>query len=224
VAPEIQVAVLGELSVRHDGRLLALSPSEQRLIAYLALADRPVRRSHVASTLWLETRDRQAGANLRAVLSRLRRVPVPLVAAGRITLALVPSARVDLREPSDDVLVLSMDVLPDWPDDWLIAARERHRQSRLHALERLSATHREAGRWGLALEAALAAVAGEPLRETAHRHVIAVHLGEGNAAEALRQYDIYRRLLHRELGLRPSPAIRQLIGGLLGRPADAVAG
>src|SRR3954453_6615595 len=58
-ALELQIAVLGELSVRHDGRLLALSPSEQKLIAYLALADRPVRRSHVASTLWRGPRGRE---------------------------------------------------------------------------------------------------------------------------------------------------------------------
>jgi hypothetical protein len=50
--------------------------------------------------------------------------------------------------------------------------------------------------------------------------VIAVHLAEGNAAEALRQYHVYRRLLALELGLPPSPSIRQLVAPLLGRPIE----
>lgn len=99
-------------------------------------------------------------------------------------------------------------------------AQESHRQQRLHALERLSTLLRRAGRFPAALQAALAAVACEPLRESAHRRVVEVHLAEGNASEALRHYDAYRRLLAHDLGLAPSPAIRNLVGPLLGRPVD----
>ena len=60
----------------------------------------------------------------------------------------------------------------------------------------------------------------EPLRESAHRSVIEVHLVEGNHAEALRQFHSYRRLIASELGIPPSPAIRRLVGPLLGRPID----
>uniref|UniRef100_UPI003873C577 BTAD domain-containing putative transcriptional regulator n=1 Tax=Actinoallomurus spadix TaxID=79912 RepID=UPI003873C577 len=59
-------------------------------------------------------------------------------------------------------------------------------------------------------------------RESAHRAVALVHLDEGNPAEALRQYEVYRRLLHAELGLPPSQRFRGLIAPLLGRPLDAV--
>jgi DNA-binding SARP family transcriptional activator len=41
-----------------------------------------------------------------------------------------------------------------------------------------------------------------------------VHLAEGNAGEALRQYDAFRRLLRSELGLPPSPAMRRLVAEL----------
>ncbi|MDP9399167.1 MAG: bacterial transcriptional activator domain-containing protein, partial [Actinomycetota bacterium] len=68
--------------------------------------------------------------------------------------------------------------------------------------------------------AGLAAVQSEPLRESAHRRVIEVHLAEGNLGEALRQYQTYRRLVADELGLPPSPAIRRLVAPLLGRPVD----
>ncbi|HYO40432.1 MAG TPA: bacterial transcriptional activator domain-containing protein [Nocardioidaceae bacterium] len=49
---------------------------------------------------------------------------------------------------------------------------------------------------------------------------MAVHLAEGNPAEALRQFHVYRRLLAHELGLPPSAAIRELVRPLLGRPLE----
>ena len=67
--------------------------------------------------------------------------------------------------------------------------------------ERLTA----ARRFGPALEAALAAVAGEPLRESAHRVLIKAHLAEGNVSEAIRQYHFYRTLLQRPALPRPVP-------------------
>jgi len=61
-----------------------------------------------------------------------------------------------------------------------------------------------------ALEVGLAAVAAEPLRESAHRAVVSVHLAEGNTAEAIRQYRLCRRLLKEQLGVEPSPRMHQL--------------
>jgi DNA-binding SARP family transcriptional activator len=112
------------------------------------------------------------------------------------------------------------DLLPEWTDEWLTVERESYRQLRLHALEHLSQRLRTTGQHAAALLAALAAVQADPLRESAHRAVIAAHLDEGNPAEALRQFHVYRRLLALELGLPPSPAIRELVGPLLGRPLE----
>ena len=61
-------------------------------------------------------------------------------------------------------------------------------------------------------EAALAVIATDPLRESAHRALIRVHLAEGNIGEALRQYAFFRRLSTQLLGLDPSPEMEQLIG------------
>ena len=112
------------------------------------------------------------------------------------------------------------DLLPEWTEDWLMVERESYRQMRLHTLESLSERLRQMGQYAPALMAALSAVHADPLRESAHRQVIAVHLDEGNSAEALRQFHVYRRLLARELGLPPSPAIRELVASLLGRPLE----
>jgi DNA-binding SARP family transcriptional activator len=60
----------------------------------------------------------------------------------------------------------------------------------------------------------MAAIACEPLRESAHRAVVRVHLADGDPAEALRQYRLHLRLLNSELGLPPSPQFRTLIASL----------
>lgn len=110
------------------------------------------------------------------------------------------------------------DLLPDWDEEWILLDRERFRQLRLHALEAQCERLSSAGRYGEALEAGLAALDAEPLRDSARRAVVRVHVREGNVVEALRAYRAYERLLESELGLRPSSAMRRLISELTGGP------
>ena len=112
---------------------------------------------------------------------------------------------------------LTGELLPDWYDDWLLIEREKYRQLRLHALEALATQLTALARYGEAAETALTAIAGEPLRESAHRVLIRVHLAEGNPSEALRHYRLFRELLLTELGLEPSEQIAELVGGLTHR-------
>jgi hypothetical protein len=44
---------------------------------------------------------------------------------------------------------------------------------------------------------------------------------EGNASEAVRQFELYRRLLRRELSVEPSPEMMKLIAGLTAGPNPA---
>ncbi|NHC14507.1 AfsR/SARP family transcriptional regulator [Motilibacter deserti] len=232
------INVLGGFALTAEGGPISLPATAERLLAYLALVGKPVRRQQLAGALWLESTDDRAAASLRSTLWRLPRPVRPLIRAGATHVSLADDARVDLWRaeasirqvgaapeeaadlPDEALGLLDQDVLPGWGDDWVLLERERHRQRRLHALERLCVLHRDSGRFDLALRAGLAAVSGEPLRESAHRRVIEVHLAEGNPGEALRQYELFRRLVRTELGLSPSPAIRSLVAGLLGRPAD----
>jgi DNA-binding SARP family transcriptional activator len=107
--------------------------------------------------------------------------------------------------------LLSKDILPDWYDDWVILERERFRHLRLHALEALCVRCTAERRFELAIESGLAAVAQEPLRESAHRELIKAHLAEGNRAEALRQFQSLRDLLQTDLGVEPSDDLAQLV-------------
>ena len=91
---------------------------------------------------------------------------------------------------------LEGDLLPDWYDDWLMIERERLRQLRVHALEHLAERAVREGRFGHAIDCSLAAIAADPLRESAHRILIRAYLAEGNSSAGLRQYREYCRLAH----------------------------
>jgi DNA-binding SARP family transcriptional activator len=96
-------------------------------------------------------------------------------------------------------------------DDWLVDDRESLRHLRLHAMENLADELSRQDRHAEAIQAALAAVRLEPLRETAHAALIGAHLAEGNRSEALRRFSRCGQLLETVLAVEPSDAIRQLI-------------
>ncbi|HEX8306765.1 MAG TPA: BTAD domain-containing putative transcriptional regulator [Jatrophihabitans sp.] len=229
-APHLQLLDTFELSDQR--RPVQVPRPAQRLLAYLALRGRPVGRRAAAAALWADLPERQGLARLRSTLWRLPTVTESqLVLTRQSGLSLTPELEVDVRLAQDeshldelDVGRLSSDVLPDWEDDWVSVERERFRQVRLHLLERLAQRASERRHYDRALQAALTAVASDPLRESAHRQVMTIHLAEQNPAEALRQYEACRRVLRTELGLAPSPATRAVVEGFLGRPLDMAAG
>jgi DNA-binding SARP family transcriptional activator len=224
----VQLRLLDAFEVLCDGHTVQLPSIAQRLVAFVALHERPVERGYVAGMLWLDTPDERAAGNLRTALWRVQARAPGLLDANGHRLRLDPGVRVDLRvaeqsarraisgtATSCEVGLFTGDLLPDWyDDDWLLLERERFRQLRLRALDALCARHLHAGRHGEALEAGLLSLAGEVLRESAHRALIRVHLAEGNAVEALRQYRLCRRLLYDQLGIEPTQQLLDLIGTL----------
>jgi DNA-binding SARP family transcriptional activator len=109
------------------------------------------------------------------------------------------------------ITVLSRELLPDWPDDWIVLDRERWDQVRLHTLESLAQRFMCAERFLPATEAAYAAVAIEPVRESAHRAVIEIFIAQDNAACAIKHYQRYRQMLQAELGVSPSRKMACLV-------------
>jgi DNA-binding SARP family transcriptional activator len=128
-------------------------------------------------------------------------------------------------EPAEDafeqlpVLARSMELLPEWDDDWVVADRERLRLLRLEALEYAAFTLLRRGRIGHALLAAQAAAESEPIRESTRRLIVRAHLARGNVAEAIRAYADYRYLLMSDFQVQPSAAMERLIS-----PWKALAG
>jgi len=227
--PVIAIRLLGGFELQVKDEPVAVIPSAQRLLAYLALREGPVTRSTVAATLWPEASAPRAAACLRSALWRLVKPLHVLVEANRDQLRIAAAVRVDvhavrslvvaghatLLDPLVPVTVLAADLLPGWTEQWVLAERDWVRQVCLRALELLSERFRQRGDHFHAHETAVAAVRGDPLRESAHRRLIELHLADGNPAAAVRQYATYRSLLRDELGVSPSPEIQRLVDPLL---------
>jgi DNA-binding SARP family transcriptional activator len=230
--PLIRLGLLKGFELTLDGVEVQLSTGLQHLLACLALQGRAMPRAHLAGILWSEVPDDRAAGNLRSALWRLRLLKVDLVGSARDCLSLCPGVVVDVHEaekiarqaidPRCDVESLTIDslpfageLLPGWYEDWIVIERERHRQIRLHTLEALCERWTNAGQHAKAVMAGMAAVSSEPLRESAHRALIKAYLAEGNPGEAIRQYQICRNVLRRELRLEPSALIKVLVQDLI---------
>ncbi len=229
-AAPVRLHLLGGFRLLHGDVPVVVPRGLQRVLALVGL--RPgATRSHLAGLLWPDAPEERALSSLRTALWRLRQDPCcPLHTSGD-TVRLDPVVRVDVdalvgtaarvRDGDDPCTAAVLaagrhDLLPGWYDDWVLAERERLRQLRLHMLEGIADHYLAAGRHGEALEAALEAMAAEPLRETPHRLVVRIHLAEGNAFEAVHAFYVYRDLLRRELRLEPSAAMTALLDDTLG--------
>lgn len=231
----MHLELLGGFECSCAGKRISLPLGAQRLLALLALREDGAHRAGAAELLWPDSSAGRAAGNLRSALWRSRRVAeITAVECVGPRLRLSPYVCVDLRcvhgqirdfleggsvvtDRNSECLVaaLSRELLPDWTDDWLVLERERWDQVRLHALEDVAERLLSREQYLDALTTALAAVAVEPIRETAHRLVIEVHLAEGNPASALQHYQRYRADLQRELGVAPSPRMARLASMLL---------
>lgn len=226
--PPTVLGLIGGFELHAGDAAVALPLSAQRLVAFVALQPRAVQRLYVSGVLWPDSGEEQAKASLRSALWRVHRVAGRVLVACGSHLALAPHVAVDvtalatlahraldaprtLDEHAARALSASGELLPDWYDDWLAIERERVRQLRLHALEAICADLVRRERFCAAVEAGLAAVAAEPLRESAHRALIRAHVAEGNRGEALRQFESYRSMLRRHVGVEPSAELRALV-------------
>ncbi|HEY7876288.1 MAG TPA: BTAD domain-containing putative transcriptional regulator [Actinomycetota bacterium] len=228
LASNIRVSLLSSFELSCDGTTVGLPVGIQRLVAFLALHDHPMLRVYVAGALWLDAPEERAAASLRSSLWRLNQPGFKVVGGSNGRIELAREVTVDLRDstalaqallsgsdgcddPAGITRALSGDVLPDWYDEWAVMERERFRQLRLHALEALGERLLAEGKVGQAIEAAQAAAVAEPLRESAHRLLVRIHLVEGNPGEAIRQYRLCERLFREQLGVTPSGRMRALV-------------
>lgn len=221
------MGLLGHFRLEYSTATAPVGTGGRRLLALLGLRQQAP-RSVLAGTLWPDATEERALGSLRTTLWKLRGEHPLVVRCLGDDVALAETVVVDVRVLAESALravhpvrhavpevpgdpdlplldaLLCGDLLPGWDEDWVLPERERLRQLRLHALDALSERLVAKGRHALALEAALTSVRLEPLRESAHRAVVAVHLAEHNLGEAVRHYEAFRELLHTELGIKPS--------------------
>ena len=223
-----RLTLLGGFSLHVGCETVPVSLAPQRLLALLALNGSALHRGYVAGLLWGDSTEARANGCLRSALWKLRVAGLRVIAVRGDSLALAPDIDVDVKRVTilaREVVVggfgeetfallepgFSAELLPGWHDEWVVGARERHRQLSLHALEMLCEHLTRIGSYGAAVQAGLAAVDREPLRESAHRALIKVHLAEGNAVEAIRRYRQYEAIAARDLGVGPSAMMRSLL-------------
>jgi DNA-binding SARP family transcriptional activator len=205
-----------------------LSLPSRRLFAYLALHHQKVSRGVVAAALWTDVPDSQARTNLRRALWQS---PPDWVVATNDELELVATVDLPLARATAlralegghlsfaDIELLSEDILPGWYEDWVIPAQDAFHLLRVQALEAACVTMTADGVYALATQAGMAALAGDPLRESAAAALIAAHLREGNRHAASRRFIDFERTLRMELGVRPDPALAAAVHRLHERPA-----
>ena len=225
---KVRLQVLGRFAVKCGDSSLQLARSARSLVALLAVYERTLGRERAAGILWPDVPTDDALRRLRSALWKTKQTECgPLIStSGGLTLH--PAVEVDLDEArlvadrllrngdavTDDDLSLGRfrrDVLVDWYEPWISAERDVFFQVRLHALEAIAAELLERERHCLALEACLMVVDAEPFRETAHRLIGAIHVAEGNPAQALAHFERYRKTLASELRLAPGPQVNQLV-------------
>ncbi|MEV0174623.1 BTAD domain-containing putative transcriptional regulator [Streptomyces sp. NPDC050803] len=223
-----RLRLLGQFRLELGTETVELCRNGQRLLAFMGLRGR-ASRTVLAGTLWPEVTEEHARGSLRTTLWKLPRGEPSLIGCRGDVLLVTPALRVDVHALTRTALgvvegcgpplharpplglLTGDDLLPGWDEDWVLMERERLRQLRLHALDALAAALIRQGRPALAMEAAWASVRAEPLRESAHRAVVAAHLAEGNVGEAVRHYEAFRRLLDEELGVEPSSRFTRML-------------
>lgn len=227
---EWRLQLLGTWVLDCDGAVVPVPHRAQRLITALALLD-PRPRAYLAGLLWPDSTEEQAAGNLRNCVWKISHHYPGLLERQKDPLVLRSGLVVDVDllsaafDPAgcfpgppyakESIELLSRaELLPGWYDDWLLHEQERVRQLRVGALERMAELSLAAGRVGTAIDAARAAAAIEPLRESAHRLLMEGHLAAGNRASAYCVYDRLHCRLGEELGILPSPELKNLVANL----------
>jgi len=219
----VALKLLGGFALEVAGAQVPLRLSARRLVAFLGLRGESP-RSAVAVSLRPNVDQERGKASLRTAMWRLHCQVPGLVQDEQEGIALAGPISIDIKDLEQVATTTSGsgrmpvgtetyagDLLPGWYDEWVLCERERLRQVGLRALEAGASRLMEEGRWADALNVALEVIRLEPLRESAHRAVIAAHLAEDNFGEALRQYCLLSQLLEVDLGIRPSESTRALL-------------
>ncbi|MEU4420107.1 AAA family ATPase [Actinoplanes sp. NPDC024001] len=220
-----------------DTPVTPASARARSLLAYLALRpDIPHPRDRVAFLLWPDSTASQARTNLRHLLHTLRRSVPALDAhlvtgAGTLTLHHVRSdvadfdaalAKADSAEDPTPWLraaadLYTGDLLDSCYDDWPAGARDDYRRRAGAALDRLVPLLESSGDPHAAVRYAEQARRLDPLAEAPYRNLMRLHDALGDRARAIRVYHEYTSVLADELGVDPSPRVREQYEALLPR-------
>jgi predicted ATPase/DNA-binding SARP family transcriptional activator len=216
------------------------SRTAEALLVYLALQEHPVSREFLAEFLWSERTQDQALANLRSILSSLRKAMGDYVLTTRqrvtfnrelpFTLDVAEFEREMARHTSQTPLksadaasletalnLYGGDFLEGFYvregrgfEEWAALLRERLRRT-AHAGFRTLVRHLfERANYPAGIHYAEKLLAVDPFDEDSCRQLMHLYLRNGQPTAALQTYTRLRRLLENELHVEPAPATRAL--------------
>ncbi len=241
--------VLGPLRLAdQDGRAVSIRSRKQRLLlaALLAHAGRVVSADRLVDLLWHDDPPADPAGALHTHVSRLRRalrtagVPDDAPDAVDYGYRLDPGDSLDaarfeaLLDDARDAepqhaLALLDEALDLWHGDayaefadrlFFSIEAERLAALRTTARERRAEALLALGRTRDALPALQQLIHADPLRERPHALLMEALARDGRQGEALGVYQQLRRRLSEELGIEPSPAIRELERRILRHDTD----
>ena len=181
-------------------------------------------RERLMALLWSDRAEEQARASLRQALTELRHAlgePSPLrteqdtisLDASGIVVDAMELARLAKAGRLDEAAALYRGPLLDGHgvrddafEEWLSVERTRLHNLAIDVLHRLSASLSG----NAAIETAQRLLQLDPAREETHRLLMRLYAGTGQRAQALRQYQLCRDVLQRELRAQPDADTERL--------------
>ncbi|AGF72961.1 AfsR/SARP family transcriptional regulator [Corynebacterium halotolerans] len=230
----VQIDVLGSLEIRRAGARVELRGSRPRaaLAALLVHAPYPVSPDGLAAAIWEKELPARPRGAVQTVVSRLRSVlgdevvrhdpvgyhlelPAGTVDADRFEALCrqageLPTSRA--AEMLDSALGLWRGpAYAEFADrEFAVTEAVRLGELRMKAMEDRAVLALELDDADASVSVLQGVVAEQPLRERAHGLLMTALYRAGRTTEALEQYQALRRSLVEELGLDPSPALREL--------------
>jgi DNA-binding SARP family transcriptional activator len=220
----MRVRLVGEVAVELDGQ--SRTPPAGRplsLLGWLALHPGLHARTDVAPRFWPDVLDDSARASLRSAVWMLRRSlgDGALVATrDRVGLAdawvdVLEADRLGAEGDHEQALTLcDGQLLPGVEDEWVLEARDAHRERTLKLLEALAAGAERAGDARRAVELTRRQSGLEPLSEEIHRALMRRLEAAGDRGAALAEYAELRSRLLARLRVGPSGETEALADSL----------
>jgi len=225
----LEIRTFGGLHLRCEGEPLEelTSRKAEALLVYLAVTGKPQAREVLSDFFWDTRTQTQASANLRTVLTLLRKRVGDYLTIGRNYVRINPDVDVwlDLDEFEEKLGEAKLEeAINLYKGDFLEGFHIRDsegfevwiRQERQYCLRRLQdglhewvSYHLQRGSYKEGIGFAEQLLAVDPLDEDALRQLIVLLSLSGQKPAAVRRYEEYCQLLELELGVEPTPETQE---------------
>lgn len=236
----MRLCLLGSCRVNIDGQTIEMRRKPKQLVKLLALQpNQRLHREQIVDVLWTDQESEAATNNLHKTIHAARRALEPdLVSGSDSKFILTKEGQVILNAPDGlwiDVLEfenLAADALKsngdeklceaalalyagdllseDLYEDWASERRENLRLTHRRLLQKLGKIYESEERFEQSATVYQKLVAADELDESAHRNLIKIYAFRENRSRALKQYEICRAVLKKELGVEPERETREL--------------